>query len=210
MTPTGVSSRPRLVLASASPRRRDLLATVGVEPELQPADVDETPLPGERPCELVARLARAKADTVAGRLDDPSDAGAAVVIAADTVVALGEEIFGKPATDAQARSMLSRLSGRPHRVLTGVAVAASGRTEVDVDESTVWFRRLEVADIDGYVASGEPRGKAGAYAIQGRGSLFVERMDGSFQGVVGLPLLTVDRLCRSLGWPLATWAVNPS
>ena len=219
MAPNGVGSRPRLVLASASPRRRQLLESAGICAEVRPAEIDETAHAGERACELVARLAVEKAEAVASALRPVERAGVAspetertVVIGADTVIALDDEIFGKPASDAEARTMLSRLSGRAHDVLTGVAVCGAvcgaKRTESSVSATRVWFRELDAADIDCYVACGEPAGKAGAYAIQGRGSLFIDRIDGSFHGVVGLPIATVDRLCSRIGWPLSTWATR--
>jgi septum formation protein len=191
------------------------LESAGICAEARTADVDETPRPGEPAGELVRRLAAEKAEAVTAALGDdcapPGPAASSVpertvVIGADTVISVDDEIFGKPSSAAEARTMLSRLSGRPHCVITGVAVSAGGRTESAVSETTVWFRELDAADIDCYVACGEPEGKAGAYAIQGRGSMFVDRIDGSFHGVVGLPVAMVDRLCSRLGWPLTTWA----
>ena len=221
MAPDDVGSRPRLVLASASPRRLQLLQWAGVCAEVHTADVDETPRQEESAGQLVQRLATEKAEVVASRLGPSGEHGATryaagrgprsaarrVVIGADTVIAVDGDVFGKPACDAEARTMLSRLSGRHHHVLTGVAVTTGERTEAAVSATTVWFRSLDAADIDCYVACGEPSGKAGAYAIQGRGSLFVDRIDGSFHGVVGLPIALVDELCARLGWPLTTWAV---
>ncbi len=202
MTPNGAGSRPRLVLASASPRRRQLLEAVGVSPEQMAVDVDETPQDGELPADLVRRLAEAKAS--AG-LRACGGRGRVVVIGADTVIALDDEIFGKPRCDAEARTMLSRLSGRCHHVLTGVAVATPERMESAVEDTLVCFRQLDAADVDCYVSGGEPRDKAGAYAIQGRGGLFVDRIEGSYHSVVGLPINIVDELCTSVGWSLVTW-----
>jgi len=202
MTPNGVGFRPRLVLASASPRRRELLAAIGVDCEQLAVDIDETSQCGEQAAELVKRLARQKATAA---LDASGCCDRLVVIGADTVIALDGEIFGKPRCDPEARTMLSRLSGRSHHVLTGVAVVTSKRIEVAVVDTRVFFRPLDAADIDCYVASGEPRDKAGAYAIQGRGGLFVERIEGSYHGTVGLPVHTVDALCSLVGWPLSTW-----
>ncbi|MEM7339794.1 MAG: Maf family protein [Actinomycetota bacterium] len=202
MAPNGVSYRPRLILASASPRRHQLLAALGVAAEQRPVDLDETAEPGETPDALVLRLATAKAE--AG-LADAGGEDRTVVIGADTVVALDGEIFGKPACPAEARCMLSRLSGRRHQIFTGVAVATAGRTECAVEVANVSFRELDAADIDCYVATGEPLDKAGAYAIQGRASLFVNRMEGTYQSAVGLPVVALDVACSRVGWPLATW-----
>jgi septum formation protein len=203
MALNGASARPRLVLASASPRRLDLLEAVGVRPEVVAVDVDEAPLAGERPDDLVLRLAGAKAEAALAAVEGSTPA---VVIGADTIVTVDGEIFGKPASDEAARAMLSRLSGRRHRILTGVAVATVEGCRLASDETAVWFGPLGPADIDRYVASGEHRGKAGAYAIQGRASLFVERIEGSYHSIVGLPVHLVDRLCQSAGWPLTTWS----
>ncbi|MGF1597418.1 MAG: Maf family protein [Acidimicrobiales bacterium] len=202
MAPNGASSRPRLVLASASPCRRELLAVLGISPDVEPVDIDERAEEAESPRELVLRLAREKA---AAAIAAVPDRGRVVVIGADTVLDVDGEIFAKPSCDAEARTMLSRLSGRCHRVLTGVAVAAEDQLVSDVDITLVRFRSLDAADIDCYVASGEPRGKAGAYALQGRGALFVDRIEGSYHGVVGLPVHLVDQLCERVGWSLWTW-----
>ena len=205
--------RPELVLASASPRRLEILRAVGVEPLVLPADVDETPLAGEKPGELVERLALDKARAVADVLAGPTGAGGgprvrsnSLVVGADTVIDLDGAILGKPVDRADARRMLEELSGRVHEVVTGVAVAGRlhGRpVEASATEQTdVVFRSLTPDEIDWYLDSGEPEGKAGAYAIQGRGSLLVERIEGSHQNVVGLPLTLVDRLATVLGIPL--------
>jgi septum formation protein len=180
-----------LVLASGSPRRRELLAHLGVPFTVVAADVDETPRPGEGPVELVRRLAAAKAAAVDG---DP-------VLAADTVVELDGEILGKPADAAAARRMLARLSGRSHHVHTGVALRAGERLDVEVVTTAVTFAALTPEAIEWYVATGEPLDKAGAYAIQGAGGVFVESIHGSASNVVGLPLATVARLLHRLcGW----------
>ncbi len=169
---------------------------------MEPVDIDERAEEAESPRELVLRLAREKA---AAAIAAVPDRGRVVVIGADTVLDVDGEIFAKPSCDAEARTMLSRLSGRCHRVLTGVAVAAEDQLVSDVDITLVRFRSLDAADIDCYVASGEPRGKAGAYALQGRGALFVDRIEGSYHGVVGLPVHLVDQLCERVGWSLWTW-----
>lgn len=210
MSRVGVAP-PDLVLASASPRRLDLLETIGITPMVQPADVDETPLPGEKPEELVERLAASKASAVgAGPASGGGGGRGVLVVAADTVIDLDGEVFGKPGDDEDAAGMLRALSGRSHGVLTGVAVSASdgtgppgGPTTVTgVGRTEVWLRSLDAGDIAWYLGTGEHRGKAGAYAIQGRGSLLVERIEGSYQNVVGLPLPMLDGLTRRLGWAL--------
>jgi len=183
----------RLLLASASPRRAELLAAAGFAFEVVPAEIDETPLPGETPPSCVLRLAEAKAAIVAGR-----DRGA-VVLAADTVVVADGLILGKPVDDRDAADMLARLSGRNHDVLTGVSVRADHRQVSAVERTVVWFHPLSPEEIAWYVASGEPRGKAGAYAVQGLASRFVERIEGSYSNVVGLPVARVYQLLRQVG-----------
>lgn len=185
-----------LILASASPRRLDLLRQVGVEPAaVVPADVDETPLKDELPRLLASRLARAKAE-VAARLHPD-----AYVLAADTVVGVGRRVLPKTETAEEARRCLELLSGRAHRVDTAVAAAApDGRLSVRLVETRVRFKRLTAAEIDGYVQGGEWRGKAGGYGVQGRAGAFVLALSGSYTGVVGLPLYETLALLRGLGW----------
>jgi septum formation protein len=173
-----------LVLASGSPRRRELLTQLGVTFDVVPAAVDETPLPGESPRDLVRRLAVAKAAAVDG---EP-------VLAADTIVEVDGEILGKPADATDARRMLRRLSARSHHVHTGVAVRHGERVEVEVVTTVVRFVPLTESAVDWYLATGEPFDKAGAYAIQGAGGVFVEAIRGSVSNVVGLPLTTAARL----------------
>lgn len=187
---------PTLVLASGSPRRRDLLAALGLDFTVRPADLDETPRPGEPPPEYVARLAREKARADAR----PNE----IVLAADTTVVLDGEVLGKPQDEAEARAMLTRLAGRGHTVLSGVALYDSNadREGVFVDRTTVEITPLSPAEIAWYVATGEPMDKAGAYAAQGLGSLFVARVDGNFYNVVGLPVPAVYRLFAELGHDL--------
>ncbi len=187
---------PRLVLASASPRRRELLAGLGLTPPVRPVDVDETPRDGEPAADCVLRLARAKAEAEAR----PGE----LVLAADTLVVLDGRILGKPAGPAEARAMLTDLAGRDHLVMTGVAVrdVDAGRTAAAVETTRVSIAPLEAARIAAYVATGEPLDKAGAYAIQGLGALFVERIDGNYSNVVGLPLPLTRRLCAELGYDL--------
>jgi nucleoside triphosphate pyrophosphatase len=189
-------NQPRLVLASASPRRLALLAQIGITPErVIPAEIDETPLPRELPRAHAERLARAKADAVA--------APECFVLAADTVVAAGRRILPKAETEAQARACLTLLSGRRHRVMTAVVLRApDGRRVERLAESVVGLARLAPDQVRGYLDSGEWRGKAGGYAIQGRAASFVRFLSGSYSNVVGLPLFETAQLLRGLGWKL--------
>ena len=189
----------RLVLASTSPRRSHLLAQAGIVPDaVIPPGIDETPGRGELPGALAARLAKAKADAVA-----ETQAGA-FVLAADTVVAVGRRILGKPADEAEARRFLALLSGRRHRVCGGVAVVApDGRAAIRRVVTAVGVKRLAPAELDAWVASGEWRGKAGGYAIQGFGAAFVVRIVGSHSNVVGLPLHETLALLGGLGYRIA-------
>lgn len=188
--------KPPLVLASASPRRLELLAQVGITPDrVVPADLDETPLRGETPPRLAERLARSKAEAVAADTPD------ALVLAADTVVALGRRLLEKPADEDETRRFLTLLSGRNHRVFTGVAVKAPGReTAARVVETRVAFKPLSADEIARYLATGDWRGKAGGYAIQGPAGAFVRRIIGSHPAVMGLPLYETVQLLRGAGW----------
>jgi septum formation protein len=181
-----------LILASASPRRAELLASAGFAFEVQPADVDETPRPGESPEAYALRVARDKALAAASASSDPS----AVFLAADTVVVVEGQILGKPRDDADAERMLRLLTARVHRVLTAVVVRTAGDERYEVVPTQVRFRALDEAEIKWYVASGEPAAKAGAYAIQGRAARFVDWIEGSWSNVVGRPIATVDRLLK--------------
>lgn len=183
-----------LVLASASPRRLDLLRQIGVEPaRVAPADIDESVARGELPVGYARRMARAKA----GAVTSPG----AIVLAADTVVACGRRILPKAETVEQARACLDLLSGRRHRVLGAVCVVGPDGTRRErLVESVVRFKRLSAAEIDAYLASGEWSGKAGGYAIQGRAASFVSFLSGSYSNVVGLPLFEVTQMLRSGGW----------
>lgn len=183
----------RVVLASQSPRRRELLSLVGIPHEVQPADIDETPWPDEMPVPHAERLAKAKAHVIAMREPD------AVVIAADTIVVIDGDILGKPADAADARSMLRRLSGRTHEVYTAVAVAMGAHVASDVVRVHVRFRALDDETIARYVDTGEPMDKAGAYGIQGYGATIVEHIEGDYFAVMGLPLTTVVDLAARLG-----------
>ena len=183
-------------LASRSPRRRELLRQIGVAFEVVEADVDERPLPGESARELVARLARAKAESGARAAGARP---AAPVLGADTVVALDGAIFGKPADRAEAERTLATLSGRCHRVLSAVALHWQGGTRLRVSESAVCFRSIGARERRRYCEGGEPLDKAGAYGIQGIGATFVARLSGSPSGVMGLPLLETAALLAGAG-----------
>jgi septum formation protein len=186
---------PPLVLASVSPRRRQLLEQIGLRFDVEPAEVDESVLPGEEALAHVRRLALEKARAVAARRPD------AIVMAGDTVVVLDGEIMAKPADRDDAVAMLLRLQGRTHRVETGVAVVApAGREVADVVGADVHFRSFDRAFAEAYVATGEPMDKAGAYGIQGFGALLVDRVDGDFFAVVGLPVARVVGLLGKVGW----------
>lgn len=190
-------ARPPLVLASASPRRLELLRQIGLEPShIDPAEVDETPIAGETARRLAMRLAEAKAKAAASR-----HAGA-FVIAADTVVAAGRRLLGKPDDAADAERMLALLSGRAHRVLTAVVVVApGGRTARRLSETRLRFKRLTHDELAAYLEGGEWRGKAGAYGVQGQAGAFVAGLNGSYSGVVGLPLYETRAALSGLGYP---------
>lgn len=196
MKSTDSGSAQRLVLASASPRRRDLLAQIGIVPEaVDPADLDETPWPREMPGPHAARLAHEKAQAVASR--HPG----AWVLAADTVVACGRRILPKPEEEREARLCLRRLSGRAHRVYGGVTILGpDGEVRQRLVKTAVRFKRLEESEIDDYIQSGEWQGKAGGYAIQGRAAAFVRSINGSYSNVVGLPLFEVAQMLKGFGW----------
>lgn len=185
---------PKLVLASASPRRRDLLAQIGITPDaVTPADIDETPDPRELPRDYARRMAAAKAEAV--------PAPGAYLLAADTVVACGRRILPKAEDEAAARDRLERLSGRRHRVLGGVClVLPDGTHRTRLVESVVGFKRLTADEIEAYVATGEWDGKAGGYAVQGRAAEFVKFVSGSFSNIVGLPLFEVAGMLRGSGY----------
>lgn len=177
-------TRTHVILASTSPRRKELLRQIGVEFTTDPADVDERAIPGETPEEYAVRVALEKAKVAARK------AGSGIVIAADTIVVLGDTILGKPADTADAERMLTMLSGRAHRVLTGLVImdSATGRTIRRLEDTRVWFRDLSPEEIRSYAATGEPLDKAGAYGIQERGALLVRKIEGCYFNVVGLPL----------------------
>ena len=184
-----------LILASNSPRRKELLRQIGLDFSVDPADVDESVLPGESPEGYAVRVALDKARVAAAR------SGTGIVIAADTIVVLDEKILGKPAGPVDAERMLKLLSGNVHRVITGLAVmdAASGKALTRTSITRVWFRSLALKEIISYVATGEPLDKAGAYGIQERGALLVDKIEGCYFNVVGLPLSLLGEMLLSFG-----------
>jgi septum formation protein len=189
---------PVICLASNSPRRRALLAQIGVPHTVLAAHVDETPLADESPPDYVARLARLKAETVRRHGE------ALPVLAADTTVVLDGTVYGKPADRAEGLAMLAALAGRTHQVLTAVALATAGGLALRVNSSTVRFRDIACAEREAYWETGEPRDKAGGYAIQGYGAVFIAGLSGSYSAVMGLPLCETAELLREAGIPY--WA----
>jgi septum formation protein len=190
----------KIILASSSLRRAQILREAGIAFEIRGAEIDETPLQGESAQAMVARLAEAKARTVALQMDPSMRDG--IVVGADTTVELGGEILGKPRDPAHAREMLAMLSGRTHHVLTGIFLLRlpGNTTRAAVENSAVTFALLREEEIVAYVASGEPLGKAGAYAIQGLAGRYIPRIEGCYFNVVGLPLARLYALLRELGW----------
>ena len=185
----------RIVLASASPRRGELLRQAGIACEVRPVDLDESVLPGEAPEHYVLRLAEAKARAAWARRPDGA---VEPVLAADTTVVLDGRVYGKPADEAEARAMLGRLSGRTHEVHTAIAVVHDGGAATRLCTSRVTMRTIAAEELDWYCASDEPYDKAGGYAIQGRAAVFVSRLDGSYSGVMGLPLCETWELLRAV------------
>jgi septum formation protein len=192
------AERPFLHLASASPRRSELLRQLGLSFDIKPVHIDETPRDGEMPVAYVQRLAREKAHAAWEMLESPD----APVLAADTAVVLDGLILGKPTDAADAARMLRALSGRRHEVLTAIALLDAAREELAVSRTGVSFRSLRPAEIAGYWRTGEPAGKAGGYAIQGLGAVFVDEIHGSYSGVVGLPLFETAQLLARFGYRL--------
>jgi septum formation protein len=199
--PSGPS--PRLILASRSPRRAELLERLGLQFEIEPAEIDESYVDHEMPADHAERLAREKAFTISHRKPE------ALVVGSDTIVVLGSDVLGKPRDASDAVAMLRRLSGREHQVFTGVAVATGGRVESELERVTVRFRNLSERECEEYVATGEPMDKAGAYGIQGFGSALVERIDGDYFAVMGLPVVRTLALIRRFGWRYAFGALEP-
>jgi septum formation protein len=183
----------RIQLASASPRRSQLLRQIGVAHDVRPADLDESRMAGEPPRDYVLRLARAKA------LAGVATGGAVPVLGADTTVAIGDEIFAKPTDEEDAVRMLAALSGRTHDVLTAVALASDGRVRTAISDTRVTFRAISEGECRDYWATGEPVDRAGAYAIQGLAAVFIARLDGSYTGVMGLPLFETAALLDAAG-----------
>ena len=202
MTSDATAARPRLVLASASPRRAELLTTLGLRFVVQAADVDESVHPGEAPAAYVERVARAKAAAIAAAEPD------VLVVAADTTVVLDGQILGKPTDDEHAQLVLRSLAARTHDVLTAVVATTGGAAAARVVSTAVTFAPITDAELDWYVATGEPFDKAGGYGIQGAGGLFVTRIDGSYHNVVGLPLDALAAVVTDLdlGAGLLDWS----
>jgi septum formation protein len=197
---------PRVILASASPRRRELLDLVGIAHDIQPADIDETYRDGEEAAAHAERLAREKGETIAARYPD------AIVISADTIVLVDGLVLGKPRDEADAARMLSMLSGQTHVVLTAVAVSYRGRMRSGVESVRVTFRTLDSERIGAYIATAEPMDKAGAYGIQGFGATLVERIDGDYFAVMGLALARMVDLLQEIGvrYEFGALLVRPS
>jgi len=188
----------KLILASSSPRRAEILANAGLPFSVLSSAVDESPYPGEAPAALVQRLANAKADLVTARAVGP-----AIILAADTVVVLDDKILGKPSSTEDARHMLQQLSGRTHTVLTGVALVRlpDGERRQFIESTLVHLRPITDEELSSYLATGEPYDKAGAYAIQGQAGRYIPRIEGCYFNVVGLPLSRVLTELKTLGWP---------
>jgi len=202
MSSATAADSPQLILASLSPRRRELLHQLGLDFLVVPSHAEEQELPGETPEQHVQRLSLEKARQVAARQEIPGR----YFLGSDTVVVLDGQVLGKPADAAEAAAMLGALAGRQHQVVSGYAVfdRATGRCEQGAVITQVWFRALTAAEISGYIATGEPMDKAGAYAIQGRAGAFIPRIDGSYSNVVGLPL------CETLAALVRIGAVRPA
>ena len=195
-----------IYLASASPRRREILVSLGFQPVLLTAEIDETVLPGEAVEDYVSRMARQKNAAARQLAAQRGLALAQPLLSADTVVALDNAILGKPRDAAHARELLESLSGREHQVWTAVCVSLGGQTLEAAQRSDVRFKELSAQEIAAYIASGEPLDKAGAYGIQGIGGVFVAHLSGSFSGVMGLPVFETVQLLRQLGAPVPPFA----
>jgi len=201
--------QPKLVLASGSPRRMKLLTQIGINPDaLRPASIDETPRKGEMPRGLVLRLAREKAEVARDQIANDTDVADAYILAADTIVASGRRILNKPEFVEEAVASLQLLSGRTHKVLTGICLITPGdKVRTRLVDTRVRFKHLSRSEIESYIASREWRGKAGGYAIQGLAGAFVQRIVGSYTNVVGLPLTETSQLLGGEGYPIyANWS----
>lgn len=199
--PSAPPFAPSFILASHSPRRREILTGIGVACQVRVSNIDESVRENEPPADYVLRLAAAKAQTIADQLSE-AERAQCWILAADTSVALGEAILGKPQHAAEATAMLSALSDQTHQVYTGVALWHQGRIQTALSVSHVTFCALSAAEIDHYVKTGEPMDKAGAYGIQGRASLFIRHLSGSYSGVMGLPVFETGALLRAAAYPL--------
>lgn len=198
-------SKPLIYLASASPRRSALLAQVGIPHAVMPVDIDESTQPGESPDLYVRRVASQKARALWERLQESVRLP---VLAADTSVALDDQILGKPQDEEDEVRMLGRLSGRTHRVYTAITLQDAEHCRTKVNVSEVTFRRLSESEMRAYWRTGEPADKAGGYAVQGLAALFIERISGSFSGIMGLPLFETGELLESIGWSMASGIEN--
>jgi len=184
---------PKLVLASGSPRRKEILTSVGWPFEAITAGIDETQKSGEKPLDYVQRLAREKAEAVAAKLES------GLVLGADTTVVVGDNLLGQPTDDSDARRMLKLLSGKWHEVLTGVAlVRVGGEARVDYERTRVRFAEISEAELEWYISTAEPKGKAGAYGIQGKAALFIEQIEGDYFNIVGLPIRLVYEMSAQM------------
>jgi septum formation protein len=192
-----MSLKPLIYLASASPRRSQLLAQIGVGHEVRPSSIDESALPHEDPATYVERLAQSKAEALWDQLA-PDDK--VPVLGADTTVALGKLMLGKPANSGESRAMLEQLSGRTHQVFTAVALRSEAGCEARVSVSNVTFRDLTAREMEAYAAMPEPLDKAGGYAVQGLAAVFISRIAGSYSGIMGLPLSETAELLAAIGW----------
>jgi septum formation protein len=189
----------RLVLASASPRRAEILAAAGIQFEICPAQVDESPVSGEAPKQLVERLAKAKAESVARELANEKDV---IILGADTTVVLDGQILGKPKNADDARAMLRTLRDHEHQVITGFSIIriSDGPRQTGSETTRVWFSPMTDQEVDAYVLTGKPLGKAGAYAIQGLAARYIPRIEGCYFNVVGLPISRIWKALTELGW----------
>jgi septum formation protein len=192
-----MTSKPLIYLASASPRRSQLLAQIGVPHGVRPAALDESVLPGEDPATYVERLAQSKAEAL---WDQLAPEERLPVLGADTTVALGKVMLGKPANGAESRAMLEQLSGRTHQVFTAVALRSDAGCESRVSVSNVTFRDLTAREMEAYAATTEPLDKAGGYAVQGLAAVFITRIAGSYSAIMGLPLCETAELLTAIGW----------